>query len=153
MDTKQIKNLMDEFDNSGLVRMKIKKNDFTLEMEKYVAPSVAPVAQQVATPVVEVVPAAAQTQQAAPQTTADNKDVLHILSPMVGTFYSAPSPTSPEFVKVGDTVQKGQTVAIVEAMKIMNEIEAEFECKIVDILVKNGQVVEYEMPLFVVEKL
>ena len=72
---------------------------------------------------------------------------------MVGTFYAAPSPDSPDFVKVGDVVKKGQVLGILEAMKIMNELEADFDCKIVDILVTNGQAVEYDMPLFAVEKL
>jgi len=75
-----------------------------------------------------------------------------ILSPMVGTFYSSPSPDSPSFAKVGDIVRKGQVIAILEAMKIMNELEAEFDCKILDVLLTNGQAVEYDMPLFIVEK-
>jgi acetyl-CoA carboxylase biotin carboxyl carrier protein len=147
MDNKQIKDLMDDFDKSDLVKIKIKKSDFSIEMEKYVAP-VAGIAQQVITaaPVQQQVPAAIEEVKV-------DTNAIYIESPMVGTVYSAPSPTSPDFVKVGDVVSKGQTVAIVEAMKIMNEIEAEFECRIVDILVKNGQVVEYEMPLFLVEKL
>jgi acetyl-CoA carboxylase biotin carboxyl carrier protein len=150
METKDIKDLMNEFDKSDLTKMKIKQNDFLLEMEKYTTPEIttvaqAPIAQASVAPVVE-----APQVEVAPQ---KDTNALHILSPMVGTFYAAPSPTSPDFVKVGDVVQKGQTVAIVEAMKIMNDIEAEFECKIVEILVKNGQIVEYDMPLFVVEKL
>jgi acetyl-CoA carboxylase biotin carboxyl carrier protein len=76
-----------------------------------------------------------------------------INSEMVGTFYMSPSPDSPAFVKVGDKVSKGQTLCILEAMKIMNEIDAEFDCKIVEILVQDGSPVEYDMPLFVVEKL
>jgi acetyl-CoA carboxylase biotin carboxyl carrier protein len=72
---------------------------------------------------------------------------------MVGTYYASPSPDSPAFVKVGDTVKKGQPLAILEAMKIMNELEAEFDCKIIDILVTDGQAVEFDMPLFAVEKL
>ncbi|ECP8830230.1 acetyl-CoA carboxylase biotin carboxyl carrier protein, partial [Campylobacter jejuni] len=72
---------------------------------------------------------------------------------MVGTFYQAPSPGAAPFVKVGNTVKKGDTIAIIEAMKIMNEIEAEFDCRIVEILVADGQPVEFGMPLFAVEKL
>ena len=80
--------------------------------------------------------------------------LLHAIdSPMVGTYYSAPSPESAPFIKVGDTIKKGQAVAVLEAMKIMNELEAEFDCKIVEILVQDGQAVEYDMPLFVVEKI
>ena len=76
-----------------------------------------------------------------------------ILSPMVGTYYASPSPDSPVFVKEGDVVKKGQPLAILEAMKIMNELEAEFDCKILKILVEDGKPVEYDMPLFVVEKI
>jgi len=143
MDTEQIRDLLSDFDNSSLVKLKIKKEDFSIELEKSVSPAVA-----VATPVsVASLPIAGKKE---PEIDAD---ALSIVSPMVGTFYSAPSPDSPDFVKIGDEVRKGQTVAIIEAMKIMNDVEAEFDCKIVDILVKNGQVVEYEMPLFIVEKL
>ena len=69
------------------------------------------------------------------------------------TYYAAPSPDSAPFVKVGDRIKKGQVIAILEAMKIMNELEAEFDCKIVSVLVSDGQAVEYDMPLFAVEKL
>ena len=72
---------------------------------------------------------------------------------MVGTFYAAPSPDSPPFVKAGDTVRKGQTLCILEAMKIMNELEAEFDCKILEVLVEDGEPVEYDKPLFRVERL
>ena len=71
---------------------------------------------------------------------------------MVGTYYSSPSPDSPSFCGIGDIVRKGQTLCILEAMKIMNEVEAEFDCKIIDILVQNGAPVEYDMPIFIVEK-
>lgn len=72
---------------------------------------------------------------------------------MVGTFYQAPSPGAAPFVKVGQTVRKGDTICIIEAMKIMNEIEAEFDCKIVSALVEDGQPVEFGTELFAVEKL
>ena len=87
------------------------------------------------------------------QETSAPKSGDFINSPMVGTFYSSPSPESPSFVQVGSTVKKGQTLCILEAMKIMNEVEAEFDCKILEILVKDGCPVEYDMPIFVVEKL
>ena len=72
---------------------------------------------------------------------------------MVGTFYIAPSPGAPSFVKVGQTVKKGDTIGIIEAMKIMNEIEAEFDCRITKALIADGQPVEFGMALFEVEKL
>jgi len=150
MDTKQIKSLMNHFDESGLSKMKITRDDFSIEMEKNTG-VVAPVA---ATPVAvapTATPAPAPTAAPVASTPAEITGDT-ILSPMVGTFYSSPSPDSPAFVKVGDIIKKGQVVAILEAMKIMNELEAEFDCKIIDVLVTNGQAVEYDMPLFVVEK-
>lgn len=76
-----------------------------------------------------------------------------ITSPIIGTFYAAPSPESDPYVKVGSIVEKGQTLCIVEAMKLMNEIEAEFKCKVVEILAENAKPVEYGAPLFRVERL
>ena len=151
MDTKQIKDLMQEFDESSLSKLKLKKNDFTLELEKNtnsIAP-VAPVApvSQVIAPVTESTPVSTST------TSNTYADADKILSPMVGTFYTSPSPDSPPFVKAGDIVKKGQVLAILEAMKIMNELEADFDCKIIESLATNGQAVEYDMPLFIVEKI
>ena len=76
-----------------------------------------------------------------------------LTSPMVGTFYRSPSPGSAAYVQVGDKVKKGQTLAIIEAMKIMNEIEAEYDCKILEIVPADAQPVEYGEVLFVVERL
>jgi len=149
MDMKQIKALIHQFDESGLSAMKIKKDDFSIELEKATGLVAAPVMAPapVAAPVAAVESAPA-TPAAAPAHTGDM-----IFSPMVGTYYASPSPDSPAFVKKGDTVKKGQPLAILEAMKIMNELEAEFDCKIIDILVTDGQAVEFDMPLFAVEKL
>lgn len=76
-----------------------------------------------------------------------------ISSPMVGTFYTCPSPKSPAYVKEGDSIKKGDIVAIIEAMKIMNEIEAEFDCTIVSVACEDGQPVEYGAPLFRVKRI
>ena len=142
---------MREFDESGLAKLKITKEDFSIELEKatgLVAAPVAAVAAPVAAPVAVAASAAVAASSAPAEIIGDA-----ILSPMVGTFYPSPSPDSPAFVKVGDVVKKGQVVAILEAMKIMNELEAEFDCKIIDVLATNGQAVEYDMPLYVVEKI
>lgn len=79
-------------------------------------------------------------------------NIVEIRSPMVGTFYSAPSPDADPYVKIGSEIKSGNTVCIIEAMKLMNEIESEVSGKIVEILAKNGQAVEYDQPLFLVEK-
>ena len=146
MDMKQIKSLMKEFDDSTLSSMKINKEGFSIELEK------ATIATAVAAPVaVAAAPVAAPAAAAAP--VAEEIAGDKILSPMVGTYYASPSPDSPVFVKEGDIVKKGQPLAILEAMKIMNELEAEFDCKILKILIEDGKPVEYDMPLFVVEKM
>lgn len=150
MDMKQIKSLISTFDDSGLSKIKINKEGFEIEMEKATGLVAAPV-QAAAAPA--AVPAAAPAAAAPAPAAASAVSGDTIDSPMVGTYYAAPSPDSAPFVKVGDTVKKGQAIAILEAMKIMNELEAEFDCKIVEILVNDGQAVEYDMPLFVVEKL
>jgi acetyl-CoA carboxylase biotin carboxyl carrier protein len=150
MDMRQIKVLMQEFDASGLSRLKISQEGFEMELEKAVEAAAAPVAAVPAAAPVAAAPAPAAAPAAAPAPAVDGSEIL---SPMVGTFYAAPSPDSPPFVKVGDRVKKGQVIAILEAMKIMNELEAEFDCKILDIRVSDGQAVEYDMPLFTVEKL
>ena len=149
MDTKQIKALMREFDESGLSRVKITKEDFSIELEKATNLAAAPVASAAPAAPAPAAPVAAPAAvSASTEVTGDA-----ILSPMVGTYYSSPSPDSPAFVKAGDIVKKGQVVAILEAMKIMNELEADFDCKILEVLAVNGQAVEYDMPLFVVEKI
>ncbi|HEK86544.1 MAG: acetyl-CoA carboxylase biotin carboxyl carrier protein [Candidatus Saccharicenans sp.] len=84
-------------------------------------------------------------------TPVEDKSLHYITSPMVGTFYRAPSPTSPPFVDIGDTVKKGQTLCIIEAMKLMNEIESDVNGIITDILVENGKPVEYGQKLFAVK--
>lgn len=150
MEMKQINALITKFDESGLSKIKINKEGFEIEMEKATSVVAAPVAAAAPAPVAPVAaPAAVATEAVAPAEFSGEA----ILSPMVGTYYSAPSPDSPAFVKVGDTVKKGQVVAILEAMKIMNELEAEFDCKIVEVLVQDGQAVEYDMPIFAVEKI
>lgn len=78
------------------------------------------------------------------------KNNHQIISPLVGTFYNSPSPEAEPFVKIGDKVKKGQTIAIIEAMKLMNEIEADYEGTVTDILVTNESVVEYGQPLFTI---
>jgi acetyl-CoA carboxylase biotin carboxyl carrier protein len=94
------------------------------------------------------VPAAEPSQPAV----AAAKNLVEIKSPMVGTFYRAPAPDADPYVQIGSTVSKGQVLCIIEAMKLMNEIEADFSCRIVKILVENAQPVEYNQPLFQVEK-
>ena len=97
--------------------------------------------------------AVAVTHVAAAPAEAESDEDDYITSPIVGTFYSAPSPEAKAFVKVGDKVKAGQTVCILEAMKLMNEIECDFDCEIEAVLVSNEQKIEYGQPLFKVKRL
>ena len=107
-------------------------------------------APMAAAPAVAAAPAAAPAVPAKP---AANEKYETVSSPIVGTFYQSPSPDSPPYVQVGSVIEKGQTLCIVEAMKLMNEIEAEFRCKVVEILKENAKPVEFGDPLFLVERL
>ena len=157
MDFKDIKELIRVFDKSELNKLRIKEGEFEISMQRGFEGGVATVvaAPAVAASVAPVAVAASVAPTAVASSTENTsaKAGDTIKSPMVGTFYSSPSPESPAFVNVGDVVKKGKTLCILEAMKIMNEVEAEFDCKIVEILVKDGSPVEFDMPIFVVEKL
>jgi acetyl-CoA carboxylase biotin carboxyl carrier protein len=147
MTNREIKELMRFFDNSEISKVKIKNGEFSIELQKGFEGGTV-----VAAPV-SVAPSVAAAPVVVAEATPEVKEIGDsIKSPMVGTFYTAPSPGSEPFAKVGTVVKKGQTVGIIEAMKIMNEIEAEFDCRIINILLEDGQAVEYDMPLFVVEK-
>ena len=115
----------------------------------FLSDDVAPVAP-VAQPIVAETPKPATEAPAAPAP-AENNNYVEIKSPMIGTFYGSSNPESEAFVKVGDTVKVGQTVCIVEAMKLFNEIESEYSGKVVKILVENASPVEYDQPLFLID--
>jgi acetyl-CoA carboxylase biotin carboxyl carrier protein len=120
--------------------------------EPVAKPAVEEAKPQVQAPVQAAHVQAETTQQEMAKPKTENTENLHkITSPMVGTFYAAPSPDAPPYVKVGDKVQKDTVVCIIEAMKLFNEIEAEVNGEIVEVLVQNGQLVEYGQPLFLVK--
>jgi acetyl-CoA carboxylase biotin carboxyl carrier protein len=113
------------------------------------------VVREVAAPMPAPPPPAVATPSAAPpaaETEALEEGLVQIKSPMVGTFYRAPSPDSDPYIREGDSIQPGKILCIIEAMKLMNEIEAEITGKIVKMLVENARPVEYNQPLFLVEK-
>ncbi|CAH1001604.1 Biotin carboxyl carrier protein of acetyl-CoA carboxylase [Neolewinella maritima] len=119
-------------------------------------PAPAAVAPQFAAPAAAPAPAAAAAAAAAPapageDAAPDQSKLVEIKSPMIGTFYRSSSPDKPVYVKVGDRVAKGDTVCIVEAMKLFNEIESEVAGKIVKVLVEDAQPIEYDQPLFLVD--
>ncbi|MFJ4496403.1 acetyl-CoA carboxylase biotin carboxyl carrier protein [Pseudomonas atacamensis] len=152
MDIRKVKKLIELLEESGIDELEIKEGEESVRISRHSktpaqqyyapAPMQAPAAAPAAAPVAAAAPAAA----VAP---ALNGTVAR--SPMVGTFYRKSSPTSPAFVEVGQTVKKGDTLCIVEAMKMMNHIEAETSGVIESILVEDGQPVEYDQPLFTID--
>jgi acetyl-CoA carboxylase biotin carboxyl carrier protein len=112
----------------------------------------AQVAQVVPAPVASSAVAAPAVEATARGAEAADPSVAYVTSPFVGTFYRAPSPDADNFVDVGSSVKKGQTLCIIEAMKLMNEIDAEYGCTIIEILVENGKSVEFGQKLFKVRK-
>lgn len=154
-DVKRLIELANKNDLSVLEIETKKGRRIRIEKNKPVAPAVAfnatapaPAPAPVQAPVVETAPVqqSAPTQASAPQPTGKT-----IKAPMVGVFYQAASPEADPYVTVGKTVKKGDTVCIIEAMKLMNEIQAEEDGTIKEILVKNGDIIEYGQPLFVIE--
>lgn len=146
MKKEEIKEIVDMFSAANIGKIKIKDADFEITLEKHCE---APVQPQSCPPTSAPINVSVVNEAKPVAKAADNS----INSPMVGTFYQAPSPGASPFVKVGQSVKKGDTICIIEAMKIMNEIEAEFDCRIVEKLVEDGQPVEFGMTLFAVEKL
>jgi len=153
MDKNEIRELMRFFDKSDITKLKIKEGEFSIELQKGYEGGISYAPVVSAAPQMSAPAASAPIASAIPSAPVVSCEGTFIKSPMVGTFYKCPSPGAPAFASVGQVIKKGQPIGIIEAMKIMNEIEAEFDCKIVEILVEDGQPVEFDMPLFSVEKL
>jgi len=168
MNQKEIKELIEllvekdiaEFEmERGDVKLHIKRADHSAQIVQVAAPTVqsvpaAPVVGAIAgSPAIVAATAPPKPPEAAPATVADDDANLHIVkSPIVGTFYESASPGAPPFVAVGDSVKEGEVLCIIEAMKLMNEIEADATGEIVKQFVNNGSPVEYGMPLFGIRK-
>lgn len=149
MDLRKLKKLIDLVQESGISELEVTEGEEKVRIAKQL--TAAPIAHQVyaAAPVAHAAPAAAAP--AAAEASAPALPDGHVVkSPMVGTFYRASSPDAKAFAEVGDSVKQGQTLCIVEAMKLLNEIEADASGVIKAILVENGQPVEFGEPLFVI---
>lgn len=151
MDTKEIQRLLDYIAKSPLAEVSIETEGLKVSVKKHgeAAPSVQVVHTPAAAPVAAVA-AAAPAAPAAPAPVADN--LYTVKSPMIGTIYLAPGPEKGNYVEVGSSIEPGKTVCMIEAMKLFNEIDAEVSGKIVKILVDNATPVEFDQPLFLVEK-
>ena len=147
MNIKQIRELAQIVSENGLSAIEIAEGENRVRIERAVAaPAAVPAVVSMPAPV--AAPTAPAPAPAAEETNVDFNRTREIKSPMVGVFYAAPSPDARPFVEVGSKVKKGDIVCIVEAMKLMNEITAEFDGEVVDICVHNGDVVEYGQTLF-----
>ena len=157
MDIKQIQELVKLVNKSNIGELTIERNDFKITIKQKKEP-----VQHFGTPAVQQAPQASQmtlpstvttnpgNENKSPET-AKTENLLTIKSPMIGTFYRQAGPGKPLFVSVGDEVEAGQVVCIIEAMKLFNEIESEVSGKIVKILVEDASPVEFDQPLFLVE--
>ncbi len=165
MNSKEIKELVEFLIEKDITEFELERGDVKLRVKRghevvmsapapMVAPMPAPVVAVPAAPAVAAAtpaaPSTAASAPAAPAAAAEDEGLHIVKSPIVGTFYESPSPGAPPFVKVGDHVNAGQVLCIVEAMKLMNEIESEVAGEIAKIIVKNGQPVEYGQPLFAI---
>lgn len=152
MDTKEIQRLLDYIAKSPLAEVSIETEGLKVSVKKNSA--VAPVVNVAAAAApVAAAPAAAPAAPAAPAAAAPVADNLYtVKSPMIGTFYRAAGPDKDNFVEIGSEIAPGKTLCMIEAMKLFNEIDSEVSGKIVQILVENASPVEFDQPLFVVEK-
>ncbi len=147
MDIRKIKKLIDLIEESDIAEIEITEGEESVRISRYSA-AAAPAAPVYAAPVaVAAAPVPALEAPAVEAKVAGHE----VKSPMVGTFYRSASPNSPSFVEVGQKVSVGQTLCIIEAMKILNQIESDKDGKIKQILVENGHPVEYGQPLFIIE--
>lgn len=157
MDIRKVKKLIELLDESGIAEIEITEGEESVRISRYSNQAPAPAPAPVAVPAIVAAPAAPVAAAAAPApiaaTVAEMEEEGHaVTAPMVGTFYSAPSPGSAEFVQMGDRVNVGDTLCIVEAMKMMNPIEAEVSGTIKSIRAQNGDPVEYGQTLFMIDQ-
>jgi acetyl-CoA carboxylase biotin carboxyl carrier protein len=157
MDIRKVKKLIELLEESGIAEIEIKEGEETVRISRMAKspPMAAPMyTHAIAAPEMSLSPAASAAAMApaaaAPAAAARSNEHV-VTAPMVGTFYGAPAPGAKAFVSIGDQVKAGQTLCIIEAMKMMNQIEADKAGKVVSIMAKNGEPVEYGQPLFVIE--
>lgn len=154
MDIRKVKKLIELLEESGIAELEIKEGEESVRISRHGSGASAPVAVQHAPPPVAVTAVAtetADTTEVPASTESDIPNGHQLLSPMVGTFYRSPNPSSPTFVEVGQKVNEGDTLCIIEAMKMFNQINADKAGTIAAILPENGDPVEFDQPLFVIQ--
>ena len=160
MDFNNIKELITLISNSNLNEFELEKDSLKIKMSKGASGEVRVISNEKMNIVqqedkeiaMEAVPSNVQVKEEINKEIEDDSNFEYINSPIVGTYYASPSPDDPAFVKVGDMVSKGQPLCIIEAMKLMNEITAEFSGEIVEILVKNEDMVQYDQPIMKIRR-
>jgi acetyl-CoA carboxylase biotin carboxyl carrier protein len=153
MDLRKIKKLMELLEESGIAEIEVKEGEESIKLSRNITSSAAPLQQMVQQPMMvpqqQATQTASQVENKKDDSSNQNRNTVN--SPMVGTFYASASPESKPFVTVGQSVKKGDTLCILEAMKMMNQVQAESDGKILEILIDNAEPVEFDQPLFVVE--
>ncbi|HEY5665093.1 MAG TPA: acetyl-CoA carboxylase biotin carboxyl carrier protein [Gammaproteobacteria bacterium] len=149
MDIRKVKKLIELLESSGIAEIEISEGEESVRISRYAqaGPPVAQTVVQAPTPVESPRPAAAAAEE-----TSGSTSGFEVTAPMVGTFYASASPGAKAFVEIGSVVNEGDTLCIIEAMKMMNQIEAEVSGKVVSILAENGNPVEFGQPLFIIDQ-
>ena len=157
MTIKELKEMIHLMEEHGLSELEVEKEGLKIKLKREPSGKIVPMEMPFSPPsfqapgrAAQVIPPAAGQQVA--RETAEDQNVVIVRSPMVGTFYTAPAPDTPPYVNKGKTVAKGDVLCIIEAMKLMNEIKSDVSGLLLDILVENGQPVEFDQPLFKIQK-
>jgi acetyl-CoA carboxylase biotin carboxyl carrier protein len=148
VDIRKVKKLIELLEESGISEIEISEGEESVRISRYPYPGMMAYAQP---PAAAPTPAAPAPPEPAPAASEPRPKGQQVTAPMVGTFYSGPSPGSKAFVEIGSRVERGDTVCIIEAMKMMNQIESDFSGRVVSILAENGDPVEFGQPLFIIE--
>jgi acetyl-CoA carboxylase biotin carboxyl carrier protein len=152
MDIRKVKKLIELLEESGVAEIEIKEGEESVRISRHGPGAVTTYVQAAQGPAPAAVPAAPAAKAApAEEPDAGPRPDTAVTAPMVGTFYGSPAPGAKAFVEVGSEVKVGQTLCIIEAMKMMNQIESDKAGKVVSVLVKNGDPVEFGQPLFIIE--
>ena len=148
MDIRKVKKLIELLEESGIAEIEIQEGEESVRISRHPGAQMPVTAPQMVQPVTAAEPVAAAAPTAAPA--ADVPDGHKVLCPMVGTYYESPSPNAERFVRIGDEVNAGDTLCIIEAMKMMNQIEADVSGRITAIQAENGEPVEFGQVLFII---
>jgi oxaloacetate decarboxylase alpha subunit len=151
MNIKEIKEMINLMNDNSLAELEVEKDGMRIRLKK-TSGQMEGMSAPIMIEKEKIADAARQTEMAAEPTRKQQpSNVVEIKAPMVGTFYRAPSPEAPPYVEVGQVIEPGQVICIIEAMKLMNEIKSEIKGKVAEVLVENTEPVEYGQPMFIIE--